>query len=64
MGYVTVVELLALLVPLAQVQGVEVEEGAVVAVTLGAVAVLLVVLQGFLVQMIGLVQCKTIFHCS
>lgn len=55
---VTAVEHLALLALVAQVLVELVEEGAVAAMMLVDVAVLSVVLQGFLVQMIGPAQCK------
>lgn len=57
---VTVVEAHDLLVPLVVVLGLVVEVEAVVAMTPGPVAVRLVVPLDFLVQMIGLVQCKTV----
>lgn len=64
MVYVTVVGRLALPESLAQVQGAVVEGGAVVAVTLEAVGDLSVLPRAYLVQMIGLVQCKILFLIS
>jgi hypothetical protein len=56
------VEVLDLLEPLVVVQVLVVVVGVVVALNLGALAVeLVLLLEDSLVQMIGLVQCKTIY---
>lgn len=59
--YATAVEVLDLLVPLVVVQGLVVVAGVVVVMTLGArVGELVLLLEDYLVQMIGLVLCVVI----